>query len=215
MIFSEGYRSFLQAISKKCKEIGRDPKGVTLIAVSKGQGISAVLSAYESGCRDFGENRVQEAEEKINGAPEDIRWHFIGHLQKNKVRKVVGRYEVIHSVDSFSLAQKISEASGDVPSKVLLEVNVLGEKAKHGLSPQLWKECFAKVRELSGIEVRGLMTMAPLTEDRQMIRACFRGLKELRDDLGVAWLSMGMSNDWEIALEEGATHLRVGTAIFQ
>jgi pyridoxal phosphate enzyme (YggS family) len=219
---SNSYVSFLKKVEAKCRSLSRDPKEVTVVAVSKGISLEQLLLAYEAGCRDFGENRIPEALEKIEHSPDSIRWHFIGTLQKNKVRKGVGRFCLIHSVDSVELAKKISEVSVELKllTQVLLQVNTSKESSKHGLSPKEWKESYLQIASLRGIKVMGLMTLAPLTEDVAWIRSCFRELRSLRDTLEtmgkkLPFLSMGMSQDWEIALEEGATHLRVGTAIFK
>lgn len=193
-----------------------------LLVVTKGVALPRILEAYALGCRDFGESRLQEALQKMEGAPSDIRWHFIGRLQKNKVGKVVGRFALIHSVDSVELAEKIGEASKErgVESNVLLQVNTSGEKTKAGLSVKEWKGTFSYLSNIQGLKICGLMTMAPLGGDEVIIRRSFSELRHLRDDLclmhGVTLdtLSMGMSNDFRLAIEEGATLVRLGTAIF-
>ena len=145
-------------------------------------------------------------------APKDIRWHFIGKLQRKKVPKVAGKFTLIHSIDSVELAQKLGDMSAT--SRILLEVNTSGEESKSGLTPEAWKTSFPQIASLRGVKVEGLMTMAPLTDDSGRIRACFARLRELGEVLELPFLSMGMSQDYKIALEEGATHLRIGTAVF-
>ena len=192
----------------------------TLIAVSKNQPLEAILEAYAVGCRDFGENRVQEALPKIEAAPDDIRWHLIGSLQRKKVPQVIGKFALIHSVDSVALAEKIATCSdkAGLQTSILLQVNTSGEETKQGFSPAELKSSFSDLASLKGLNIQGLMTMAPLSEDENVIRAAFRGLRELRDDLeGKARLpdlSMGMSQDYLIGIDEGATLVRVGRAIF-
>lgn len=204
----------IQEIAVKC---GRDPKDITLVAVTKGHSLEHVMAAYEAGCRDFGENRLQEVLGKMAQAPHDLRWHLIGTLQKKKVPKVVGTFALIHSVDTWELAQKISQHSekSGVETPILLQANTSGEEAKHGLSPEGWKLVFEDAVKLPGISIHGLMTMAPLVEDKFCIRRCFSRLRELRDELQLTGhLSMGMTHDYPIAIAEGATLLRIGTAIF-
>lgn len=211
----------IAAIAKDCR---RNPTDIQLVAVSKTFPIDLIQQAYEAGCRDFGENRIQEVLEKMPLLSSDIRWHFIGTLQANKVNKAVGAFHLIHSVDSLELANKISTVSEKkgVITPILLEVNTSGEETKHGLSVEEWRNQVKAVDQLPGLSLEGLMAMAPLTEDKQAIRECFRSLRQLRDDLkdqvrdSVRFhhLSMGMSHDYEIAIQEGATLLRIGTAIF-
>lgn len=211
------YLSIQQEIEKIAQKCGRDPATIRLIAVSKGHPWEEVQPVYAAGCRHFGESRWQEAEEKMGNAPSDIHWHFIGTLQKNKVRKVIGKFVLIHSVDSFELAKKISECSLEkgIQSSILLEINVSKEITKHGLTPEQLLLQFDQFQNLPSINIEGLMTMAPLTEDAQIIRRCFSDLRNLRDQLGLLHLSMGMSHDYPIAIEEGSTLLRIGTAIWE
>jgi len=199
-------------------------ENVRLVVVSKGRSVDEIRQAYWAGCRDFGENRVQEALEKMEEAPADIRWHFIGKLQKNKVNKVVGRFALIHSVDSLELAKRISRVSEErgVKTAILLEANTSYDQSKSGLSPDEWVEALPEALALPGVEIDGLMTMAPLTEEESVIRHCFSELRLLRDRLqqiagdlaDLSTLSMGMTNDYPIAIQEGATLIRIGTAIF-
>lgn len=184
-------------------------KPAKLVAVTKGHELSACMPLYEAGIKTFGENRVQDALPKMESAPKDISWHFIGTLQKNKVNKVVGKFDLIHSVDSFDLAEKISKTG---PQKILLQVNV---RHRHGFSPEDLRECFSDLLKLPNLSIEGLMTMAPDTDDKTLIRSTFRELRLLRDELGLKELSMGMSQDWQIALDEGATLLRIGSKLFE
>jgi pyridoxal phosphate enzyme (YggS family) len=209
------YTSIEHHVSEIAKKCHRDPNEITIVTIAKTKPVKEILEAYEEGCRDFGESRVQEALEKIPNAPSDIRWHFVGTLQKNKVRKAMGQFCLIHSVDSYELAKKISECSLEAPTSILLEVNTSGEETKHGFSEEDCLRVFDSLQELKGIRIEGLMTMAPFVEDETQIRACFRKLRQLRDRLSLKHLSMGMSHDFPIAIEEGATLLRIGTAIFE
>lgn len=212
------YLRVLKEIANAAHAAGRDPKDIALIAVTKGNPWPQTSWLYDAGQRVFGENRLPEAFEKMESAPADCQWHFIGTLQTNKVRKAIGKFSLIHSVDSLELAQKLSECSLDVGIKtnILLQANTSGEASKHGLTPDAWKRCFEEVISLKGIQVQGLMTMAPLTEDLVAIQRCFAGLRYLRDalDPSLPHLSMGMSHDFPLAIAEGATIVRIGTALF-
>lgn len=203
----------------RLKSQRKDP--ITLIAVSKHQPIEKILDAYNQGCRVFGESRVQEWELKRESLPKDIEWHFIGTLQKNKVRKVVPGASLIHSVDSISLAQKIAEVSQElnVNTKILLEVNTSGEATKHGFSKEEIEGAVEAISLFPCISIEGLMTIGPNTEDESLIRKAFRELREIKESLVKAGyplkaLSMGMSHDYPIAIKEGATLIRVGTLLF-
>ena len=213
--------SVVRRIEKKAQEVGREPAELSLVVVTKGQSLAAIEALYQLGIRDFGENRVQEVLEKIEKSPKDIRWHFIGKLQKKKVSKVIGHFTLIHSVDTPRLAEKISNAGVErgVVTSVLLEANTSGEAAKSGLSPEEWKQEYGRLLDLDGIKISGLMTMASLHDSESEIRNCFSKLRQLRDKLQeiggeLPTLSMGMSRDYPIAIEEGATLLRIGSAIF-
>lgn len=215
----ERYQTVRQEIDEKALSCGRLPEDIHLVAVTKTHSFSHVLPAYEAGCRDFGENRLEEALEKGEIAPLDLRWHFIGNIQRKKVKKLIGAFHLLHGVDSFVLAEKISHLSTEFPTSILLQVNTSGEASKHGFSPEALVEVFDQLASLSGVRIQGLMTMAPYTDDQLVVRQCFRYLRELRDRLArpglpLAELSMGMSNDYLLAIEEGATLLRIGTAIF-
>lgn len=210
------YKSVLEEIRASAEAAGRNLADLRLVAVSKTQSAEAIETLYDAGQRDFGENRVQEALEKQLVCPKDVRWHLIGSLQRKKVPKVIGRFALIHSVDSAELAEKIASCSAQqgLQTSVLLQVNCSGEESKHGLAPGDWERVLPEITQLAGLSVQGLMTMAPLTDDEALIRACFRQLRELRDAWGLSELSMGMSNDFRIAIEEGATLLRIGRALF-
>ncbi len=209
----------IHTIAEKCK---RDPATIALVAVTKGRSLDQIHAAYEGGCRDFGENKVQESLQKISDFPYKTNCHLIGTLQTNKVRKVIGKFHLIHSVDNYQLAKKIAAASEEVGfvTSVLLQVNTSKESSKHGFSPEELMGGFTSISELKGIQIKGLMTMAPLIDDENAIRKCFRNLRLLKDKINSAFgqqindLSMGMSQDYHIAIEEGATLLRIGTAIF-
>lgn len=218
------YLPVLEKVRQTAKAAGRDPDEITVIAVSKTHPIESILSVYAEGGRDFGENRVPEALAKKEQAPTDIRWHFIGTLQKNKVPKVVGNFSLIHSVDSFDLAEKISEVGGrlGIVTPILLQVNTSGELSKHGLNEEGWISVIDSLQKLPFLSIQGLMTMAPFTEDTSIIRETFSKLRIFKETLlsqidnkkDFKHLSMGMSHDYPIAIEEGATLLRIGTEIF-
>ena len=210
-------------VAAAAEKAGRDPRSVRLLAVSKTFPLSDILEAHEAGQLEFGENRVQELETKVpNGTP-DIIWHLIGHLQSNKAEKAVELAEYIHSVDSVKLLNKINSAAakrGKI-QKILLEVNVSGEESKFGLSGwDALRETAEHALGLANIQLLGLMTMAPLDADDSVLHATFGGLREFHDRLEREFsvtlpeLSMGMSHDYPVAIAEGATIVRVGTAIF-
>lgn len=203
-------------IAAACARAGRDPAGVTIVAVSKSFGPDAVLDLYRAGQRHFGENRVQEAAAKI---PEVARagatpvWHLVGHLQTNKVTAALRLFAILHSVDSLKLAEAIARRA-ERPVDILLEVNVAREPAKYGFDPSEVSRAVKAVSQLPNLNLRGLMTVAPLVENPEDVRPVFRTLRELRDAHGLAELSMGMTNDFEVAVEEGATLVRIGRALF-
>jgi hypothetical protein len=211
-----------ERISEKCRNCGRDRSEITLVAVSKTQPISSIEQLFDIGIINFGENKAQEFKEKSSLITKKINWHFIGHLQTNKVKYVIESAKLIHSVDSIKLAEEIGKRARKINKiqEVLLEVNISGESSKMGI------ENFNSVLELAGyceqadsLKLNGLMTMAPYTEDEKIIRECFAELRNLKDKLNsegfeLSDLSMGMTNDFEIAIEEGATILRIGSAIF-
>jgi PLP dependent protein len=224
MNVGSNYRKVLTNISEIANHCGRNPREINLVTVSKTHSLESILPIYESGCRDFGENKLQDVLPKKEEGPSDIKWHFIGTLQKNKVRKAIGKFALIHSVDSVELARKISDISVEkgFNTRVLLQANTSGEESKHGLTAKQWKDAWEELLFLPGLTIQGLMTMAPLVDDEIIIRTCFSKLRILRDDLVkltgnkimLPHLSMGMSHDYPIAIEEGATLLRIGSAIF-
>lgn len=193
--------------------LARIPAHVTLVAVTKTVPPEHVDDALNAGITIFGENKIQEAKAKIPLVSSRARWHFIGHLQSNKARDAVELFELIHSVDSVKLAGELNKCADRAgkTQPILLEVNVSGEASKFGIKPQDLPATLAEIQKLSRLEVRGLMTVPPLKKDP---RPYFRQLRQLRDETGLRELSMGMSHDFEIAIEEGATIVRVGTAIF-
>jgi len=205
-----------QRIRAAAERVGRDASAIALIAVSKAIEPDFVEAALASGQTIFGESKVQEAKAKIPAVSSRARWHMIGHLQSNKARDAVALFDLIHSVDSRKLAEEVnkwSEGSGKTQA-VLLEVNVSGEGSKFGLKPEDLESTLNDINHLSRLEVRGLMTVAPYAKEAAEARPYFRRLRELRDALGLRDLSMGMSHDFEVAIEEGATMVRIGTAIF-
>ncbi|MDD4899277.1 MAG: YggS family pyridoxal phosphate-dependent enzyme [Candidatus Omnitrophica bacterium] len=216
-------------ISRLCAQIKRDPAGITLIAVSKGRTVEQVKEAVDAGATDIGENRVQEALLKYNALrqtqyAERIKWHLIGHLQSNKAKEAVKFAELIHSVDSLRLAQEIDKQAAKINKlqDILLEVKTSPEETKLGLSPE---DCIGVIKEagaLKNIRIQGLMTIAPLVGSPEAARPYFKQLKDLLDSLNalrstpyaLRILSMGMTNDFTVAIEEGSTMVRVGRAIF-
>ena len=206
------------------EKAGRNTEDITLISVSKTKPVSMLLEAYEAGSRDFGENKVQELIDKYEVMPQDIRWHMIGHLQRNKVKYIVGKVALIHSVDSLKLAEEISKEAlkKEVTVSVLIEVNVAGEESKYGVSPQEAEELIRQISILPGIKIEGLMTIAPYVDNSEDNRQYFAKLKQLLvdinskniDNVNMNVLSMGMTGDYAVAIEEGATYVRVGTGIF-
>lgn len=211
-----------EKIATAARRAGRAPDSVRLVAVSKTQPAEAIVTAAATGQRIFGENRVQEAREKIPACPPGLEWHLIGHLQKNKVRQALSLFSFFHSIDSGALAGAIDRIAGETGKKVdgLLEVNVSGEETKHGFTPAQLREAFPALAALPHLRIRGLMTMAPYNENPEAARPVFRALRALRDELQSAHgsalpeLSMGMSGDFEPAIEEGATLVRLGSSIF-
>lgn len=211
-------------VAAACKKAGRDRKDVTLIAVSKTKPHEMLSTIYDQGVRDFGENKVQEMCDKMEQLPTDIRWHMIGHLQTNKVKYIVGRTTLIHSVDSLHLAKEIEKqaAKKDVCVDILVEVNIAEEESKFGIHKEETMELVRKIAELSHVHICGLMTIAPYVENPEDNRMYFRGIHQLSvdianqniDNVDMEILSMGMTGDYMVAIEEGATMVRVGTGIF-
>ena len=221
----EHLKEVRERIEAACRRAGRNPREVTLIAVSKTKPAQMVQEAYEAGARDFGENKVQEILEKKPALPQDIRWHMIGHLQRNKVHQVLGQAVLIHSVDSLRLAHQIqmeAEKKG-LEVDILLEVNVAKEESKFGFFLEDAEEAIRQIAKLSRVHIKGLMTIAPFVENPEENRGIFQKLYQFSvdiaakniDNVTMDVLSMGMSNDFEVAIEEGATVVRVGTSIFR
>lgn len=211
-------------IQAACDRSGRRREDVTLIAVSKTKPVSTLQEAYDLGIRVFGENKVQELTEKYEALPKDIHWHMIGHLQTNKVKYIVDKVDLIHSVDSLRLAETIEKEAEkhNCHANILLEVNVAEEESKFGLKTNEVIPLVEKIAYLPHITVRGLMTIAPFVDNPEKNRTIFADLQKLYvdikkkniDNVNVSILSMGMTNDYEVAIEEGATMVRVGTGIF-
>ena len=220
----ENYREVEARVRKACERSGRDRREVTLIAVSKTKPVSMIREAMEAGAKVFGENKVQELCEKYEMLPKDLHWHMIGHLQRNKVKYVVDKAELIHSVDSLRLAEEISKEAmkKQVTVKILIEINVAEEESKYGVRLEEAEELIRAAALLPNICICGLMTIAPCVEDPEENRPIFRSLKKLAvdikmkniDNVHMGVLSMGMTGDYEVAIEEGATMVRVGTGIF-
>lgn len=222
MDLAANLQSIRGRIEAACARAGRDPASVELVAVSKGQPPEAVRAAANAGQVLFGESKVQEARVKVSLCPGRLRWHMIGHLQSNKCRDAVHSFQMIESVDSLALAQEIDKCC-DKQAKtmpILLEVNVAGEASKFGYPPTQLLAELAQINALRRIEIHGLMTIAPWTTEPEKVRPIFRQLRELKEQCGeilgapLSHLSMGMSGDFEIAIEEGATLVRIGTALF-
>ena len=211
-------------IEEACKNADRSAEEVTLIAVSKTKPVEMLREAYDAGARVFGENKVQEIADKYDQMPSDVKWHMIGHLQRNKVKYIIDKAELIHSVDSLKLAETIEKeaAKHDLIADILVEVNVAEEESKFGMKMEEVIPFVEKVSAFPHVRVRGLMTIAPFVEDPEENRSIFADLHKLYIDIKkknhdndtVSVLSMGMTNDYEVAIEEGATMVRVGTGIF-
>ncbi len=220
----ENIKAVEKTIAVTCREVGRDVQEVTLIAVSKTKPVEMLQEAYAYGCRDFGENKVQELIEKFEEMPKDIRWHMIGHLQRNKVKYIVDKVYLIHSVDSLRLAEEISKEAvkKDVCVKILVEVNVANEETKFGTTCDEVKQLVYDIAKLPNIRVKGLMTIAPFVENAEENRPIFSKLRKIAvdimkeniDNIDMEILSMGMTGDYTVAISEGATCVRVGTGIF-
>lgn len=214
-------------IETACASVGRSPSEVTLIAVSKTKPLELLREAYDAGARDFGENKVQEMLDKMDQMPSDVRWHMIGHLQRNKVKYIIDKVYMIHSVDSVRLAEEISREAlkHGVTVNILAEINIAREESKFGMDPDEAETFVRELAKLPGICLKGLMTIAPYVENGEENRIYFRGLKQLSVDITdkntdnnsnyiLDTLSMGMTGDYMTAVEEGATYVRVGTGIF-
>lgn len=223
-MIAENLQQVRENIRKACEAVGRDSKEVTLVAVSKTKPVEMLKEAYDAQARVFGENKVQEIMDKYDRLPEDIQWHMIGHLQRNKVKYIVDKVAMIHSVDSMRLAETIEQeaAKHEIRVPVLVEVNVAQEDSKFGLKMDEVLPFVMQASKLPHLEICGLMTIAPYVEDPEENREIFRQLKKLSVDIAdkninnitMSVLSMGMTGDYEVAVQEGATMVRVGTGIF-
>ncbi len=223
-MLKENLKRVEDKITASCEHSGRNREDVTLIAVSKTKPVETLQEAYNIGVRVFGENKVQELVEKYETLPKDIHWHMIGHLQRNKVKYIIDKVDLIHSVDSLRLAETIDREAKkhNLTANILIEVNVAGEDSKFGVPPEELENLVDGISHFSNIQVRGLMTIAPFVENAEENRAVFARLRKLSvdiaakniDNVNMGLLSMGMTNDYEVAIEEGATIIRVGTGIF-
>ena len=223
-MLKENYEEVQKKITEACKRAGRNREEVTLIAVSKTKPVEMLSEIYDLGERNFGENKVQELTEKEEVLPKDIHWHMIGHLQRNKVKYIIDKVAMIHSVDSLRLAQTIEQeaAKKDLVMPILLEVNVAEEESKFGLTTNEVLPLLEKISIFSHIKVMGLMTIAPFVKNPEENREIFRTLKKLSVDINakninnvnMSVLSMGMTGDYQVAVQEGSTMVRVGTGIF-
>lgn len=223
-MIAENLQQVRNNIIKACEAVGRNPEEVTLVAVSKTKPVELLQEAYDADARVFGENKVQEILDKYDQLPSDIQWHMIGHLQRNKVKYIVDKVAMIHSVDSIRLAETIEQeaAKHDVRVPVLVEVNVAEEESKFGLKTEEVLPFIQDAAKFPHLEIRGLMTIAPYVENPEENREIFRQLKKLSVDIAdkninnitMSVLSMGMTGDYEVAVQEGATMVRVGTGIF-
>lgn len=223
-MLTENLHDVEKRVNEACIRAGRDPKEVTLIAVSKTKPVAMLEEIYAAGMRQFGENKVQELTSKEEVMPKDINWHMIGHLQTNKIKYIVDKVALIHSVDSVKLAAAIDKEAKkkNVICDVLLEVNIAEEESKFGFTAEDVIPALDELKEFTNIRIRGLMTIAPFVENPEDNRPVFSALRKLSvdiaekniDNISVEILSMGMTNDFEVAIEEGATMVRVGTAIF-
>jgi len=222
--FKKNLEIIEENICKACKKVGRERSEVTLIAVSKTKPLEDLQAVYDLNIRDFGENKVQELTGKIESMPDDIKWHMIGHLQRNKVKYIVDKVELIHSVDSLRLAEEISKQAikKNVNVNILVEINIGDEESKFGISADEVKVLVRDIAKLDNIKVQGLMCVAPYVVDSEENRAFFHKIKDLSvdimkeniDNVNMNVLSMGMSNDYQVAIEEGATMVRIGSNLF-
>ena len=220
----ENLKEVEEKIEAACKRAGRDRSEITLIAVSKTKPVEMLEEVYQTGIREFGENKVQEMMDKYEVLPKDIHWHMIGHLQRNKVKYLMGKAALIHSVDSLRLAEEISTQSvkHEVTTDILIEVNIAGEETKFGTDREEAIALVEAAAKLPNIHICGLMTIAPFVENPEDNRKYFQQIRQLSvdikekniDNVDMQILSMGMTGDYEVAIEEGATMVRVGTGIF-
>lgn len=221
---AENLERVRERLARAARSMGRDPEQIELVAVTKEVDVPLIEEAIEAGVQIIGENRVQEAKSKYEGISRPARWHLVGHLQRNKVKTALEIFELIHSLDSYRLAQEISRRAQQLGRvvEVLVQVNISGEYSKYGVSPQETVDFIRSISALEGLAVKGLMTIGPFLPDLEQVRPYFRLLRELRDQVEAAaipgvemrYLSMGMSHDFEVAVQEGANLVRIGSAIF-
>ena len=222
--FKKNLEVIEENICNACKKAGRSRDEVTLIAVSKTKPVEDLQAVYDLNIRDFGENKVQELKDKIEVMPEDIKWHMIGHLQRNKVKYIIGKVKLIHSVDSLRLAEEISKQAikNNVNADILVEVNIGNEDSKFGISTENVIGLVKDIAKLENVSIKGLMCVAPYVVDSEENRPLFHKIKDLSvdimkeniDNVSMSILSMGMSNDYQVAIEEGATMVRIGSNLF-
>ncbi len=222
--FKKNLEIIEENICNACKKAGRSRDEVTLIAVSKTKPVEDLQAVYDLNIRNFGENKVQELKDKIEVMPKDMKWHMIGHLQRNKVKYIIGKVELIHSVDSLRLAEEISKQAkkNNVNADILVEVNIGDEDSKFGISTDEVIELVKDIAKLENISIKGLMCVAPYVVDSEENRPLFHKIKDLSvdimseniDNVSMSILSMGMSNDYQVAIEEGATMVRIGSNLF-
>lgn len=225
MNVAQNIADILKNVEASAKKIGKDLEDITVIAVTKTVDSDRALKAYEVGLNNFGENRVQEFNKKYESLKNfDINWHIIGHLQTNKVKYIIGKVKLIHSLESISLAEEIDKRSkqNDLVTDVLVELNIAEEESKFGIKKENLIDFLKSIEGFENIKIVGLMTVAPFVEDKEEVRWVFKEMKQLYDtvsnmsfkNVDMRYLSMGMTNDYDIAIEEGANIVRVGTAIF-
>lgn len=224
MMIKDNLKCVEENIRRTCERCGRKPEEVTLIAVSKTKPVSMIEEVMQCGVKDFGENKVQELSDKIEKIPEKLNWHLIGHLQRNKVKYIVDKVSLIHSVDSLRLAEQIDQEAKKkgVICNVLVQVNIAQEETKYGISKEAVSSVLQEMKKYKNILVKGLMTIAPFVEEAEENRKYFKEMyqlfidmkKENADNIRMEILSMGMTGDYQVAIEEGATMVRVGTGIF-
>ncbi|MBE5957892.1 MAG: YggS family pyridoxal phosphate-dependent enzyme [Lachnospiraceae bacterium] len=223
-MITENIKEVEKKIEAACARVGRSKDEVCLIAVSKTKPVEYIEEAYQTGTRDFGENKVQEICDKYEVLPKDIKWHMIGHLQRNKVKYIVDKVCLIHSVDSYRLAEQINQEciKKNCEADILIQVNMAHEDTKFGIDENNAEEIIREIAKLEHVHIKGLMTIAPYVSNPEENRVHFANMKKLYvdikhkniDNVIMSVLSMGMTNDYEVAIEEGATHVRVGTGIF-
>lgn len=224
MSIEDNYKRVKDRVAEAAVKAGRDPSGITIVAVTKTRSAETVNEVIEAGAADVGENRMQEFLGKVEGVRLPCRWHLIGHLQTNKVNKAIGRFELIHSVDSFKLVEKLDQAGErkEIVTDILLEVNTSGETSKFGLATEETMELCRQISGLAHVRVKGLMTVGPWVDDPLVLSEAFGALRKLRDEISresidnisMHHLSMGMTDDFEIAIAEGSTIVRLGRVIF-